>query len=216
MSETVLVTGGTGTLGRPLVRRLVEDGHAVRLLSRKARPLGGAAAKVPKSVEWCVGDLVEGVGLDAALDGATAVVHCASDPRRSNADITAGRNLVEAARRAGHLVYVSIVGVDRVPLGYYRTKLAVEGEIAGSPVPWSILRATQFHDLLKMIIGGVAKVPVMPLPSGVSFQPVEVDEVAERLVGLVDAGPSRRVPDFGGPRCARWSTWPRRICGRPG
>lgn len=201
MSETVLVTGGTGTLGKPLVRRLAEAGHTVRLLSRHARPLGSAGAAVPKSVEWCVGDLVEGSGLDAALEEVTTVVHAASDPRRPGNDITAGRRLVEAAKRAGvgHLVFVSIVGVDRVPLGYYRNKLAVEGLVAASPVPWSILRATQFHDLMKTIIGGAAKVPLMPVPSGVSFQPVEVTEVAERLVQLVDAGPSRRAPDFGGP-----------------
>jgi uncharacterized protein YbjT (DUF2867 family) len=200
MSDKVLVTGGTGTLGRLVVRRLAEAGYAVRLLSRRPQPLhGGPDAK---GVAWCTGNLVTGVGLDAALDGVTAVVHCASNPRRWREDVPAARNLADAARRAGspHLVFISVVGVDRVPFAYYRTKLAVEGLLAGSGVPWSILRATQFHDLIRMMLDGLARAPkVMLVPARTSFQPVDADEVAARLVELVRSGPSGRVPDFGGP-----------------
>jgi uncharacterized protein YbjT (DUF2867 family) len=199
MSETVLVTGGTGTLGRALVRRLAEAGYAVRLFSRKPRPVQGAPED--KAAEWYTGDLVTGAGLDAALAGAAAVVHCASNPRRWSDDVPAARHLIEAGHRAGlgHLVYISIVGVDRVPLGYYRTKLAVEGLVAGSGIPWTILRATQFHDLLRTMLAGMARAPVMPVPAGTSFQPVDADEVAARLVELVREGPAGRAADFGGP-----------------
>ncbi|MFD3574481.1 SDR family oxidoreductase [Streptomyces sp. NPDC058644] len=183
---TILVTGGTGTLGRPLADRLRADGHDVRVLSRHARP-------------YAV-DLREGgAGLDAAVAGADAIVHCATMPR--GGDERAARRLVEAARRARvpHLVYISIVGVDRVPLGYYRSKLAVEKLVEESGLGWTVLRTTQFHDLVLSILAGAAKLPVMPLPAGVSDQPIEVREVADRLAELAVAAPAGRVADMGGP-----------------
>jgi uncharacterized protein YbjT (DUF2867 family) len=107
-------------------------------------------------------------------------------------------------RRGGgspHLVYISIVGVDRHPLGYYRTKFAVERLVTGSGPPYSVLRATQFHDLILMALNVLAAVPaVMPLPAGLRFQPVEVREVAERLAGLALGDPAGRAGDMGGPQ----------------
>ncbi|MGW4898232.1 SDR family oxidoreductase [Kitasatospora sp. NPDC004240] len=181
----ILVTGGTGTLGRPVTERLRAAGASVRVVSRSARPY---------SV-----DLREGTGLDAALTGVDTVVHCASSPK--GGDEQAAANLVAAARRAGvrHLVYISIVGVDRVPLPYYRAKLAVERQIQDSGLGWTILRATQFHDLVLQVLRGAAKLPVLPVPAGVSDQPIEVSEVAERLAGLALGEPAGRVPDMGGP-----------------
>ncbi|GHE02429.1 SDR family oxidoreductase [Streptomyces alanosinicus] len=183
---TILVTGGTGTLGRRVTERLRADGHEMRVLSRHTQP---------HAVDLRVG----GSGLDAALAGVSTVVHCASSPR--GGDETAAERLIEAARRAGvgHLVYISIVGVDRVPLGYYKTKLAVERRIEASGLGWTVLRTTQFHDLLVGILGGLAKPPVMLVPAGVPDQPVEVGEVADRLAGLALAAPAGRVADMGGP-----------------
>ncbi|MEV8018522.1 NAD(P)H-binding protein [Streptomyces sp. NPDC086554] len=182
---TILVTGGTGTLGRPVVERLRAESHDVRVLSRRSQP-------------YAV-DLREGTGLDAAMAGVDVIVHCASSPR--GGDERAARHLIEAARRAGvgHLVYISIVGVDRVPLGYYRTKLAVERLIEESGLGWTVLRTTQFHDLVLQVLESSAKLPVMLLPSGVSDQPVEVGEVADRLAQLAAAPPAGRVEDMGGP-----------------
>ncbi|MFE0776850.1 SDR family oxidoreductase [Streptomyces sp. NPDC058861] len=182
---TILVTGGTGTLGRLVAERLREDGAEVRVLSRHARP-------------YAV-DLREGTGLDAAVEGVDTVVHCATTLR--GGDDRAARHLVGASRRAGvrHLVYISIVGVDRVPLGYYRTKLAVEKTIEGSGLGWTVLRTTQFHDLVVEFLRNAARVPVVPLPAGVSDQPIEVAEVAARLAELAAGEPAGRVPDMGGP-----------------
>ncbi|MEU2716441.1 NAD(P)H-binding protein [Streptomyces sp. NPDC007205] len=183
---TILVTGGTGTLGQCVTRRLRADGHEVRVLSRHAQP-------------YAVDLRAGGSGLDTALAGVETVVHCASTQR--GGDEKAAEHLVAAARRAGvgHLVYISIVGVDRVPLGYYRTKLAVERQIEASGLGWTILRTTQFHDLLVSVLGGLAKAPVLLVPAGVPDQPVEVAEVADRLAGLALAGPAGRVADMGGP-----------------
>lgn len=183
---TILVTGGTGTLGRLVTERLRAGGHEVRVLSRHAEP-------------YAV-DLREGgPGLTAAVTGAEVVVHCASTPR--GGDEKAAANLIAAARRAGvaHLVYISIVGVDRVPLGYYRAKLAVEEQVAQSGLGWTVLRTTQFHDLVLQVLQTLAKPPVMLLPAGISDQPIAVAEVADRLTGLALAAPAGRVPDMGGP-----------------
>ncbi|GGU68989.1 nucleotide-diphosphate-sugar epimerase [Streptomyces albospinus] len=191
---TILVTGGTGTLGHALVDRLLRDGHDVRSLSR--RPHTGTAR--PQLRSYAV-DLRDGTGLADAVAGVDAVVHCATAP--TGGDEEAAERLVEAARRAGirHLVYISIVGVDRIPLGYYRTKLAVERLIEESGVGWTVLRTTQFHHLVLRIVKALAKSPVLPVPAGVRIQPVDVGEVADRLAELALGAPAGRVPDMGGP-----------------
>ncbi|MEU5523266.1 SDR family oxidoreductase [Streptomyces sp. NPDC093250] len=183
---TILVTGGTGTLGRHVTERLRADGHEVRVLSRHAQP-------------YAV-DLREGgAGLDAAVTGVDTVVHCATSAR--GGDEQASRNLIAAAQRAGvgHLVYISIVGVDRVPFGYYKSKLAVERLIEGSGMGWTVLRTTQFHDLVFTLFQGLAKLPVMLLPARVKDQPIDVTEVAGRLAELAQGAPAGRVDDMGGP-----------------
>ncbi|MEV4561921.1 NAD(P)H-binding protein [Kitasatospora sp. NPDC049285] len=188
----ILVTGGTGKLGHAVVRGLLSRGHPVRVLSRSAH--------TPGEHGWAVGDLVTGRGVDAAIAGCRAVVHCATTNGKQ--DVTATRRLVEAARTAQvtHLLYVSIVGVDRVPLGYYRAKAEAERLVAESGLGWTVLRATQFHDLLLRMFDGLSKAPVVVLPRGLAFQPVDVRDVAERLVELAEAGPSGRAADFGGPQ----------------
>ncbi|PVY96190.1 SDR family oxidoreductase [Actinomycetospora cinnamomea] len=179
---TVLVTGGTGTLGRALVPLLDEP----RVLSRREGP-----GRV-------VGDLETGEGLDAALAGIDTVVHLASRPK---GDASGTARLVDAARRTGvgQLVHISIVGADRIPLPYYREKVCSEQLVEGSGLPWTILRATQFHDLLAMLFAATARVGVLPVLAGASFQPIAVSDVAARLAALVGAPPAGRAPDIGGP-----------------
>jgi uncharacterized protein YbjT (DUF2867 family) len=191
---TTLITGGTGTLGTAIVRQLRDADRPVRVLSR--RP------KSPESpLDWAVGDLATGVGLDAALDGATAVIHCASDGRHAGADLGAIHQLLAAARGGRpHLVYISIVGVDEIPLRFYREKLAVEQVIERTDIPHTILRSTQFHELIATILDRAAKLPVVPMPARTSFQPVDVREVAAHLIELAEAAPIGRAPDLGGPQ----------------
>jgi uncharacterized protein YbjT (DUF2867 family) len=191
----ILVTGGTGTAGRWVVRQLLDDGSEVRVLSRRPRP------DTPGTPGWVTSDLLAGQGLEEAVAGADAIVHCASDSKHPGADPEAAGRLIEAARRAGapHLVYISIVGVDRVPLRYYRAKLRVEGMVERSELPWTILRATQFHDLVFDMFDRLARLPVLPVPAETSDQPVDAPEVAARLAELA-RGPARgRMPDLGGP-----------------
>ncbi|MFC0504336.1 SDR family oxidoreductase [Micromonospora costi] len=193
MAARVLVTGGTGTLGRLVVPQLRDAGHDVRVLSRH-RPDAGA-----DGVEYRTGDLRTGQGVERAVAGTDIVVHLAGGPK---GDDEATRNLVRAASRADvrHLVYISVVGADRVPVAWLRTKLAAERAIADSGVPWTTLRAAQFHDLVLTVAEKLAKLPVVPVPGSLRFEPVDARDVAERLVELALGRPSGLVPELAGPR----------------
>jgi uncharacterized protein YbjT (DUF2867 family) len=191
--RAVLVTGATGTLGRLVMARFAEIGVDARGLSRRPRTRPGT---------WVVGDLAGNEGVPAAVDGVEVIVHCASDPRSKGAEVRTTTNLVDAARAGGlnpTLVYISIVGVDRVPMRYYREKLETERLIEGCGLPWTILRTTQFHDLVALMAGGAARSPIVPALAGVSAQPIETGEVARRLVELAGEPAQGRAADMGGP-----------------
>jgi len=201
MTSDILVTGGTGTLGRLVVGRLQDTGGKVRVLSRRGREAG-------EGIEYVTGDLATGEGIDAAVDGAGIIVHCAGS---NKGDDDKARHLVRAAARAGtrHLVYISVVGADRVPVvsgadramfGYFASKLAAERVVADSGLPWTTLRASQFHDLILLVAQQMTRLPVIPVPAGFRFQPVDAGEVADRLVELALGTPAGLVPDIAGPR----------------
>src|SRR5918993_1998276 len=201
MTSPILVTGGTGTIGRLVVRRLRDAGSDVRVLSRRSH-------EAKDGIEFVTGDLATGEGVEAAVDGIETIVHLAGSAK---GDEDKARNLVQAASRAGapHLVYISVVGADRIPVvsgvdrtmfGYFASKRAAEKVIEDSRLPWTTLRATQFHDLMLMVAQALAKLPVVPVPAGFRVQPVDADEVAARLVELTLGEPAGRVPDMGGPR----------------
>ncbi len=186
--STVLVTGGTGAIGRHVVARLRERGDEVRVLSRRA----GAGTHV--------GDLNTGAGVADAARGAELVVHAASDTRRlGRADRRQTEHLLQAAKDAEHLLYVSIVGIDSIPYAYYRHKLACERSIASSGVPYTILRATQFHELIGWLMRAAERLPLAPLPLDFRFQTVAADEVAARTAEMIHRDPRREIIDFGGP-----------------
>jgi uncharacterized protein YbjT (DUF2867 family) len=195
VQERILVTGGTGLLGRLVAARLVDAGRAVRVTSRRPRP-----AHDRVRYEWAIADLRSGQGAGEAVAGVRVIVHCATAFGRGT-EVDVARAVVEAAQRAEspHLVYISIVGVDRVPLGYYRAKLAAERLIEHSGLPYTILRATQFHDLVRTLLAGAARAPVMLVPD-FRFQPVDVGEVAVRLTELALGEPAGHAPDFAGPQ----------------
>jgi uncharacterized protein YbjT (DUF2867 family) len=205
-TQHILVTGGTGTLGSLVVRRLRDAGCNVRVLSRRT---GSHAAG--EGIEFVRGDLTTGEGIDAALQGAEIIVHCAGS---SKGDEVKAVNLVRGASQVGtrhlrHLVYISVVGADRIPVvsgvdramfGYFASKLAAEHVVADSGLPWTTLRATQFHQLFLKTAQQMARLPIMPVPAGFRFQPVDAEEVATRLVELVLGPPSGLVPDLAGPK----------------
>lgn len=202
---TILVTGGTGTLGRQVVDRLVAAGEPVRVMSRHVPDAHDAARRA--GAEYVAADLDTGSGVDAALAGIATVVHCAGSQK---GDGDKARTLVRAARKAGvgHLVFISVVGADRIPVTgrfdhlafeYFASKRDAELVVEASGTPWTTLRATQFHDLTLVTLRAMAKLPVIPVPAGMRFQPVDSGEVADRLAELALGSPAGYVADLAGP-----------------
>jgi uncharacterized protein YbjT (DUF2867 family) len=181
---TILLTGGTGRLGRHVAAVLRSRSLDHRILSRS--PGDGRV----------VADLATGDGLADALAGVDTVLHLATSRRK---DIGHTRRLLAAMSPAQHLVFISIVGVDRIPYGYYRDKVASEQAIEESGIPFTIIRVTQFHGFVNEVLEAQRRLPVtLVLP--VSAQTIHMPEVAGRLADLAVAGPSGRVADLGGPQ----------------
>jgi uncharacterized protein YbjT (DUF2867 family) len=200
----ILVTGGTGGLGHRVVPRLRAAGRNVRVLSRRRHDSADG-------IEYVTGDLTKGEGVAAAVEGAEIVLHCAGTGRIKD-DTAQALNLVRAAQRAGvpHILNISVVGADRIPVktvmdrsmfAYFAAQRAVEVVIEESGLPWTNLRATQFYDgFILVMVRGMSRLPVVPMPSGVRFQPIDADEVAARLADLTLGPPAGQVPDIAGPK----------------
>ena len=198
MASPVLVTGGTGRLGRSVVDRLVDDGHEVRVLARRQRD-------TQPQVTFFTGDLLRGEGMDPAVRGAGVIINCAT-ATKGDAQVT--RNLVAAAARVGspHFVQPSIVGIDRMAQwGYVKSKLEVERIVENSGLPWTILRVTQFYNYCFENSRKLAKFPlVAPVPEGFRVQPVDSREVGARLVELALGVSAGRAADMSGPEVSSW------------
>jgi uncharacterized protein YbjT (DUF2867 family) len=180
----IAIVGGTGTVGAEAARELTARGHEVRVLTRHAP-------------EYPV-DLKDGSGLTRALDGVDVVIDASYGGR--DVLVQGTRRLLAAELAAGvrHHVVVSIVGVDQVRMGHYKVKLEQEAEIARAGVPWTIVRATQFHTLLARTFAASAKlgvVPSVPMP----LQPVDPREVGRVLAETAEAEPSLAITQFAGP-----------------
>ncbi|RKN13967.1 NAD-dependent epimerase/dehydratase family protein [Micromonospora musae] len=198
----VLVTGAGGRLGQAVLPRLLDDGFTVRATSRRPRS--------DPALEWAVADLATGTGLAEAVSGVDAILHLATEPssgrRAYQVDVLGTRRLVVAAGRAGvrHLVYTSIVGVDKVPIPYYRHKLAAEQVVAAGPVPWSVLRATQLPEFLDELLRTASRLGPTIGDPGILAQPVDRGEVGVRLAARLAAGPLGGVEELGGPEVLRF------------
>lgn len=180
----ILVTGATGTLGTPTVTRLRADGHEVRAFSRRRGP------------GLTTGDLLSGEGVADAMAGVDTVIHLSTGKR----DVAQAKAIIDASRmsRIGHFILISIVGIEDIPLGYYKGKVEIERLLAESGLPQTILRATQFHEFVDMVFSAQKFLPFVFAPA-FSFQPIAVGEVAARLVELARADAAGRVADIGGP-----------------
>jgi uncharacterized protein YbjT (DUF2867 family) len=195
----ILLTGAAGNLGRLLVKQLSAAGYTVRGMGRRAKPADWTGA------EWQQADLATGVGLTEAVQGIDVVLHAATggNNQTQQTDVEGTRRLLEASRAAhvSHIIYVSIVGVDVVPYPVGEAKLAGEKLIQQGGVPWSILRATQFHYLIDTVLQFLTKLPLVAfVPTDLLIQPIAAEDVARRLVEIAEVGPSGRVPDMGGPK----------------
>lgn len=185
----IVVAGGTGVVGAPTVEAVRSAGHEAVVLSRSHGV-----------------DLVSGRGLAAALAGADAVIDVVSvETLKASTAIefftAATGNLLAAAADSGvgHVVLLSIVGIDRIPYDYYAGKVAQEKLVSASAVPSTILRATQFHEFAAQMFARATLGPLHVAPRA-RTQPVAAREVGERLAALAVGEPRGRVADFAGPR----------------
>jgi len=192
----VAVVGGTGVLGKPLVAELAARGDEVRVLSRTA------PSKLPEGALHRRVDLTAGEGLAEAINGVEVVIDASnSNPRNAGPVLVDGaERLLTAGAQAGvrHHVGISIVGCDRVPTSYYKVKVEQEEAIVAGGVPWSLLRATQFHSLLAWAFSQAGRARLMPTGSA-RLQPIEPQVVAARLAAVAHAGPAGRLEDIAGP-----------------
>jgi uncharacterized protein YbjT (DUF2867 family) len=191
----IAIVGGTGTLGRHLAAELRSRGHEIRVLSRT-------------TPEYPV-DLVTGAGLESALQGCDAVVDASNNAGRNAAAVLVGgtRRLLAAEQAAGvsHHVCVSIVGCDQVPMGYYRVKAEQENLVEQGPVPWTIVRATQFHELVAKAFATAARWRVLPAPRAL-LQPIACAEVARYVAGVAGQPPRRDRLEVAGPEVTELRT----------
>lgn len=185
----IAVAGGTGVVGRHAVDAARAAGHDAVVLNRSSGV-----------------DLITGKGLGAALTGVDAVIDTANvTTLKAQAAVefftTASRNLIRASGEAGvgHIVLLSIVGIDRIPYDYYAGKVAQEQVYEASSVPWTILRATQFHEFAAQLYAR-GKVGPLHLAPRARVQPIAAHEVGERLVALASGAPHGRARDLAGPR----------------
>lgn len=193
----IAVAGGTGLVGRFTAQSLRDAGHEVVIMARSTGV-----------------DLTTGGGLAEALDGVDAAVdvtNVVTMKREAAVGFfeTATRNLIAAAAKAGtpHVLALSIVGLERVPIPYYAGKLAQERALTGSDVPYSILRATQFHEFGGQVLGRV-RGPVALVPA-MRTQPVAAREVGQVLAELAAAPPSGTT-ELAGPRVENLADMARR------
>jgi uncharacterized protein YbjT (DUF2867 family) len=188
---TVLVTGASGRLGTVVLPRLEKAGYRVRPMSRHAKP------------GWVAGDLRTGEGLAEAVDGVDVIVHLASAAGRAQqTDVEGTRRLLDVARPAGvrHVLYVSINGIDRVPYRYYRAKLDTEKVVERSGIPYTILRAAQFHVFVEMLLSASSKLGPVIIDPNWQVQPVAVEDVADRIMELIAVPATGEIIEYGGPQ----------------
>ena len=224
--DTVLVTGGTGHLGRDIVSRLTSRGHRVRVLARNPRP------ESAPGIEWIKGDLATGAGIDRAVAGADTVVHAATHSPAAqrgrlrigdffgsptDVDVDGTRQLLAASRQTGveHFLHISIVGVQQSRLPYSRVKAAAEDWSGAGRTPWSIVAATPFYWLLARMFDHMADQRRWPLPSNLSMQPCDATDFAGYVVDCLNDGPRGVRDDFGGPQVMSHGRAGQAVPGRP-
>ncbi|GAA0392890.1 SDR family oxidoreductase [Streptomyces luteireticuli] len=184
----IAVIGGTGLIGSQVVKNLSTAGHEA----------------VPHSKSTGV-DIIGGQGLDEAVAGAGVVVNLTNSPTFDEASLaffrTSMDNLLAAARRGGvgHFVILSIVGVDQVPeLDYYRAKALQEKILVAGPIPYSIVRATQFMDFMDAVLSWTADADTVRLPA-TPIQPIASEDVADAVAEVAVGAPLNGIRNIAGP-----------------
>lgn len=211
----ILITGGTGVLGTVLAQELKSQNADFVLASRhlsKTQSYAKDVVQEAAKTNWRKLDLVKNEGVKQALEGIHTAVHLASGFGKVHGqaeDIVAIKNLIDAAQKIDlqHLIFISIVGVDKVPLAYYQTKYQVEQYIKQQKVPFTILRVTQFHNFIEAQIQQMVRLPIGFVPKKLKSQPIQLEAAAKEITKLIKAGVQNEVLNIGGKEVLDFGTF---------
>lgn len=194
MQLKILVTGSTGLLGSALLNQLTSSEYKVKITSR-SKP------ENTEQFEWVYSDLLSGEGLEEAVKGVDVIIHAATSPIKNSktVEVSGFEEFLRKLEHIKHFIYPSIVGIDDIPLKYYKLKYEAEDLLKNSSIPHTIVRATQFHNFVENSFLSKPLFKRYIIPGNIKFQSVDVSEFANHLIGLVDVGPKGRTDDFGGP-----------------
>jgi uncharacterized protein YbjT (DUF2867 family) len=194
MDLKILITGSTGQLGSALLQQLKSTEYNVKITSRRKPESTG-------QFEWVYSDLVSGEGLEEAVKDVDVIIHTATSPMKNSkiVDVSAFGKFVSNLPHIKHFIYPSIVGIEDIPFKYYRHKYEAEELVKNSIIPYSIVRATQFHSFVENTLISKPFFKRYFVPGSIKFQSVDVGEFANHLIRLIDKGPQGKTDDFGGP-----------------
>lgn len=189
----ILVTGASGQLGLALLKQLKNTDFQVKLTSRRK----------PANVifEWVYSDLMTGKGLEEAIKAVDVIIHAATSPRKDSdmIDVSGLKKLLDMSKDIKHFIYPSIVGIEDIPMKYYRNKFQAEELLKNSSVPHTIVRAAQFHSFVENLFLSKPLFKRYLVPGEIKFQSVDVGEYAAYLIQMIDEGAKGIREDFGGP-----------------
>ena len=190
----ILITGSTGMLGTALLNQFTSLNYDVKLTSRRKPETTG-------HFEWVYSDLLTGDGLEEALKDVEVVIHAATSPLKNSRliDVSGLERFLTKLEHIKHFIYPSIVGIEDIPLKYYKVKFEAEDLLKNSSIPYTIVRATPFHDFVDHLLLSKPLFKRYIIPGSIKFQSVYVGDFANHLIGLIEKGPQGRTDDFGGP-----------------
>ncbi|MEH7118338.1 SDR family oxidoreductase [Neobacillus vireti] len=190
----ILVTGSTGQLGSTLLKQLNGSDYQVKLTSRR-KPEG------IEHFEWVYSDLLTGEGIEEAIKDVEVIIHAATSPIKNSkiVEVSGFKEFLKKLHHIKHFIYPSIVGIDEIPFQYYQQKYEAEDLLKNSPIPHTIVRATQFHHFIENLFLSKPLFNRYIVPGNIKFQSVDVSEFANHLIGLVEKDPQGRADDFAGP-----------------
>ena len=190
----ILVTGSTGKLGSALIKQLMGPSYEVTATSR-TKPEGLEHAS------WVYSDLLTGEGLEEAVKDAEVIIHAATSPLKhaKQIEVSGLERFLSKMPQVKHFIYPSIVGIEEIPFKYYKLKYEAEEIVKNSGIPYSIVRATQFHEFVDNLLLSRTYFNTYIIPGSIKFQTVDTDDFANHLIGLISRGPQGRTDDFGGP-----------------
>lgn len=190
----VLITGATGQLGLDLLKQLKNTDYQVKITSRRK----------PENInpfEWVYSDFLTGEGLEDAIIDVDVIIHAATSPMKDSniVDVVGFGHFLDMSQHIKHFIYPSIVGIEDIPLKYYKYKYQAEELLKNSTVPHTIIRATQFHSFIENLLLSKPLFKRYIVPGNIKFQTVDASEYATHLIQLIGDVPKGKTDDFGGP-----------------